>query len=87
MHKACAFVEGVEGKLLDERHAINQDVVALGSKLDLLNLLASYDWTYVWLVDAYDTIRDAFLCVATLLVVALLTVYNLTAISCNGRRA
>ena len=39
------------------------------------NLLASYDWTYIWFVDAYDTIRDALLCVATLLVVALLTVY------------
>ena len=75
MHESGAFVEGVEGKLLNERHAINHDVVALGAKLDLLYLLASYDWTYVWLVDAYDTIRDAFLCVATFLVVALLTVY------------
>ena len=37
--------------------------------------LASYDWAYVWLVDAYDTIGDTFICVATLLVVTLLTVY------------
>ena len=51
------------------------DVVAFGSKLHLFYFLASYDWTDVWLVDAHDTIRDAFFGIATLVMVALLTVY------------
>ena len=75
MHESGAFVEGVEGKLLNERHAINHDVVALGAKLDLLYLLASYYWAYVWLVDAYDTMGDTFLRITTLVVVTLLAVY------------
>ena len=60
---------------LDERQAINLYVVTLGSKLDLLYFLATDDWTYVWLVDAYDTIRNALLGIATLMMLALLTVY------------
>ena len=56
MHKTGTLIECVERKLLDERQAVNLDVVALGSKLDLLYFLATDDWTYVWLVDAYDTL-------------------------------
>ena len=52
-----------------------RDVVAFGSKLDFLYLLASYYRAYVWLVYAYDTIGATFLCIATLVVVTLLAVY------------
>lgn len=75
MHKTGTLIECVERKLLDERQTVNLDVVALGSKLDLLYFLATDDWTYVWLVDAYDTIRNALLGIATLMMLALLTVY------------
>ena len=75
MLETGSLVEGVEGKLLNERDAINHDVVTLGSELDFLDFFASYDRTHVWLVDAYDTIGDAFLGVVTLMMVSLLTVY------------
>ena len=75
MHKTGTLIECVERKLLDERQAVNLDVVALGSKLDRLYFLATDDWTYVLLVDAYDTIRNALLGIATLVMLALLTVY------------
>lgn len=61
MYKTGTLIECVERKLLDEQQAVNLDVVALSSKLDLLYFLATDDWTYVWLVDAYDTIRNALL--------------------------
>lgn len=75
MHKTGTPIECVERKLLDEQQAVNLDVVALSSKLDLLYFLTTDDWTYVWLVDAYDTIRNALLGIATLMMLALLTVY------------
>ena len=75
MYETGALVECVEGKFFDERYAVNLDVVAFGPKLHLLYFLASYDWTHVWLVDAHDTIWDAFFGIATLVMVALLTVY------------
>ena len=75
MHKTSTLIECVERKLLDERETVNLDVVALGSKLDLLYFLTTDDWTYVWLVDAYDTGRNALLGIATLVMLALLTVY------------
>ena len=37
--------------------------------------LASYDWAYVWLADAYDTMGDTFLRITPLVVVTLLAVY------------
>ena len=46
-----------------------------GTLVEGVESLASYDWAYVWLVDAYDTIGDTFICIATLVVVALLAVY------------
>ena len=74
MHKTSTLIECVERKLLDERQAVNLDVVALGSKLDLLYFLTTDDWTNVWLVDAYDTIRNALLGTVTLVMLSLLTV-------------
>ena len=71
MHKTSTLIECVERKFLDERQAINLYVVTLGSKLDLLYFLATDDWTYVWFVDAYDTIRNALLGIATLVMLML----------------
>ncbi len=46
-----ALVEGLEGMMLDERDAVNLDVVDLGPELDPLVFLSPYDGTDVRAVD------------------------------------
>ena len=75
MHKTSTLIECVERKFLDERQAINVYVLTLGSKQNILYLLTKDDRTYVRLVDAYNTIKNAHLGITTLVMLMLLTVY------------
>lgn len=54
--KSRAFVEGLEGMMLDERDAVNLDVVDLGSELDALILLAAHYRTDIGAVNADDAV-------------------------------
>ena len=51
MSESCALIEGVEGEFLDERDTVDLYVVALGSKLHVLHLLATDDGPHVWPVS------------------------------------
>lgn len=68
--KSCAFVECREGMMLDERDAVNLDVVDLGSELDSLVLLATHYRTDIGAVNADDAVFHFFF----IEVVGLLTV-------------
>ena len=46
--------------VLDERDAVDLDVVDLGSELDALVLLATYYRTDIGAVDADDTVLNLF---------------------------
>lgn len=74
MMQAGALIEGVEGELLDEGYPVDLYVVALGSELNVLVLLASHDRADVRLADADDSVGDALAGVTTIKVVALLAV-------------
>ena len=65
MRQACAFTEGVERKLLDKRDSICLDVVALGPKLDSLDLLSSHYRANIRLADAHDTVGYALSCTSS----------------------
>lgn len=54
--KSRAFVESLEGMMLDERYAVNLDVVDLGSELDALVLLSPHYQMDIWSVDADDAV-------------------------------
>ena len=69
------FIEGVERQFLNERDPIHQDVVALGSELNILCFLASHDRSHIRLVHAHDPVRDALAGIAAPEVVVLLAVH------------
>ena len=69
-----ALVKGIEGNLLDEGYAVHLYVVALGSKLHVFVLLASYYGADVGLSDADDSVRDALAGVIALKMAILLAI-------------
>ena len=75
MSESCALIEGVEGEFLDERDTVDLYVVALGSKLHVLHLLATDDGPHVWLRCAHDPVGNAFPGVIAVEVVLLLAVH------------
>ena len=52
------FVEGVERQLLDERDPVHQDVVALGSELNIPCFLAAHDRSHVRIGHAHGSLSE-----------------------------
>lgn len=71
--ESCPLIEGVERQLLNEREPIHQNVVALGSELNLL--CVSHDWSHLRIVYAHNPDRDALADNAAPEVVVLLAVH------------
>ena len=51
-------MEGLEGDMFDKRYAVYLYVVDLRTELDEFGFLASYDGTYIMMVNADDTVTD-----------------------------
>lgn len=75
MRQPDPLVESIERQLLDERYAVNQDVVALRTELYTLHLLASHDRPHICLADARYSVLDTLAWVVIFEVVLLLAVH------------